>query len=284
MRLTRDYILNHIRETKYPLWALYIVQNYKRLPIMFFSGDNFTENDTPESKAEKGIERLQNALQELPSDAVLCIELKSCLKANQGGILGPFEFVNHDKGDDLATVPQTGQQFAGLIGYPTSPAGYVSEETLNAKLEGLRLDNERRVNQILLEHKEKDFEQKMQRERQELKELRKELNEEKKKYESNTGAAAETIVFALKKILGEFFPALKNATAAAPQNQLQGVNAVQQPVDDEPHDAKYKAIEELASRLYDNPEVNESDIRRIIAGMNGEQEAETVINQKSEAV
>lgn len=280
MRLTRDYILNHIRETKYPLWALYIVQNYKRLPIMFFSGDNFTDNDTPESKAEKGIERLQNALQELPSDAVLCIEIKSSRNANQGGILGPFEFINHDKGDELATVSQTGQQFAGLIGYPTSPAGYVSEETLNAKLEGLRLDNERRVNQILFEHKEKDFEQKMQRERQELKELRKELNEEKKKYESNTGAAAETIVFALKKILGEFFPVLKNATAAAPQNQLQGV---QQQVDDEPHDAKYLAIEELASRLYDNQDVNESDIRRMIASMNGEQVSETENQLKTEA-
>lgn len=269
MRLTRDYILNHIRETKYPLWALYIVQNYKRLPIMFFAGDNFTDADTPESKAEKGIERLQNALQELPSDAVLCIEIKSSQKANQGGILGPFEFVNHDKGEESATVPGTGQQFAGLVGYPTAPAGYVSEETLNGRLEALRVENEQKINNLIFKQREKDFEEKMQRERQELKELRKELNDEKKKYESNTGAAAETIVFALKKILGEFFPALKNATAAAPSNQLQGLNAAQPQTVDEPHDPKYKAIEELASRLYENPDIKESDIQRMIAGMDG---------------
>ena len=37
--LTRDYITNHIRQTKYPCWALFVVQNYKRIPLYFYNGD-----------------------------------------------------------------------------------------------------------------------------------------------------------------------------------------------------------------------------------------------------
>lgn len=264
MKLTRDYILKHIKETNFPLWALYVVQNYKRIPIMFFSGDNFTDSDTPESKAQKAIERLQNALQDLPGDAVLCIELKSSRTANQGGILGPFEFVNHDKGDEPApTFNGMAAQFPGLVGLPQAPAGYVSEETLNSKLEAVRVENQRQINDLIYQQRTKDFEEKMQRERAELKELRKELNDEKKKYESNTGAAAETIVFAIKKIIAEFFPALKATGQAttAPQLGEAGTAA-------EPADPKYKAVEELATQLYENPNIKESDIRRMLAGMN----------------
>lgn len=265
MKLTRDYILKHIKETQFPLWALYVVQNYKRIPIMFFSGDNFTDSDTPESKAQKAIERLQNALQELPGDAVLCIELKSSRTANQGGILGPFEFVNHDKGDEpAATFNGMVGQFPGLVGLPQAPAGYVSEETLNSKLEAVRVENQRQINDLIYQQRTKDFDEKIQRERAELKELRKELNDEKKKYESNTGAAAETIVFAIKKIIAEFFPALKTSGQAATAPQLGEASTAAE----EPADPKYKAVEELATQLYENPNIKESDIRRMLAGMN----------------
>lgn len=265
MKLYRDYIFKHIKETKFPMWALYVIQNYKRVPIMFFAGDNFTDNDTPESKAEKAVERLQTALQDLPADAVLCIELKSSRSANQGGILGPFEFINHDKGDEpVGGVNGMAAQFPGLIGMPPAPAGYVSEETLNGRLEMLRAENERKIQNIIHEQREQDFKEKVAREREELKQLRKELNEEKKKYESNTGAAAETLVFALKKIIAELFPGVAAAaTTAAPAAALEGTNEPErQP--EQVKDAKYLAVERLANSLYNNANLNEGDINRIL--------------------
>lgn len=285
MRLYKDYIINHIKETKFPIWYLYSVQGYKRVPIMFFMGDTFTEDETADSKVQKSIDRLESILQNLPADAVLCIELKSNARANQSTALGPFEFWNHEKNEEAAaaTVPALGGQFPGLVGLPAAPAGYVSEETLNGKLEALRVDNERKLNDLMYKYREKEFEEKMQREREELKQLRKELNDEKKKYESNTGAAAETLVFALKKIISEFFPALKRQAAAAPAAALQGVNQQQseEPTPD-PGDAKYKAVEELATRLYENPNIKESDIRGIIEHMS-QPAAQTVEPQKTEA-
>lgn len=241
---------------------------------MFFGGDNFTDSDTPESKAEKAVERLQNALQDLPGDAVLCIELKSSRNANQGGILGPFEFVNHDKNEEAATVSTAPAQFAGLMSYPAAPAGYVSEETLNGKLEAMRVENQRQINDLLYKQREREWNEKTERERQELKELRKELNDEKKKYESNTGAAAETLVFAIKKILAEFFPAFQ--AQAKPPAALEGTQA-----EAEASDPKYKAIERLANKLYENPDIKEADIQRMLDGMD---QAQTVTQKTEEEV
>lgn len=268
MKLYKDFIFKHIKDTKYPLWALYLVQNYRRVPLAFYNGDDFVEDEKIEGKTEKACIRLASTLQDFPADAVLSIDLKNAKTANGSGILGPFEFVNVSK-EDAQINAMPGSNFAnvpGLIGLPAAPAGYVSEETLNGKLEALRVENEKRINDIIFKQREKDFEEKMERERQELKDLRKELNDEKKKYESNTGAAAETLIFALKKIAAEFFPQLKQQ--AAPAAALQGVNTPkeQAPTVD-PTDGKYKAVEELATRLYDNPNIKESDIRDMLTRM-----------------
>lgn len=267
MKLFKDYIFKHIEETKFPLWGLWLVQGYKRVPIMFYSGDNFTDSDTPEDKAKKAIQRLTVALEDLPADALLSIELKSSKSANGSGIIGPFEFVNHSRDDEptAQTAPAFGQ-FPGLVGLPAAPAGYVSEETLNGRLEALRVQNERQINDLIFKQREADFKERMARERAELKELRRELNDEKKKYESNTGQAAETLVFAAKKILGELFPGLK-ATATAPATPAQ-LGAAEPAPEQPTHDPKYNAIERLANALYENPNINENDIQSIIDKIN----------------
>ena len=281
MKLYKDFIFKHIKDTKYPLWALYLVQNYRRIPLAFYNGDDFVEDEKTEGKTEKACIRLASTLQDFPADAVLSIDLKNAKTANGSGILGPFEFVNVSK-EDAQTTAVPGSNFAnvpGLIGLPAAPAGYVSEETLNGKLEALRVESEKRINDIIFKQREKDFEEKMERERQELKDLRKELNDEKKKYESNTGAAAETLIFALKKIAAEFFPQLKQQAAPA---ALQGVNQAPKeaaPTVD-PNDGKYKAVEELATRLYDNPKIKESDIRDMLNRMDAT--AANVEPQKAE--
>lgn len=257
--LTRDYIENHIRQTKYPCWALFVVQNYKRIPLYFYNGEDFEEGDTADSKAEKAVNRLQLILHDYPADARLSIDLKSSKGANgTQGTIGPLEFTNRDKGDELAT-PTAPQGFGGFGGFIQPPAGWVSEETLNGKLEAMKAENERLVNNILFKHKEDAFKEQCRRERRELEEMRKELQDERKKYESNTGAAAETLTLAIKKILGEVFPQLPfaQATPATPP-QLSGAQAQEQP-----NDPKYNAVEGLANALYSDPNLTEKDINEI---------------------
>ena len=257
--LTRDYITNHIRQTKYPCWALFVVQNYKRIPLYFYNGEDFEEGDTAEGKAEKAVARLASILRDYPADAHLSIDLKSSKGANGSqGTIGPLEFTNRDKGDELAT-PTAPQQGFGGFGFIQPPAGWVSEETLNGKLEAMKAENEQRVNEILFKHKEDAFKEQCRRERRELEEMRKELQDERKKYESNTGAAAETLVFAVKKILGELFPQLPFAQAApATPPQLSGA-----PAQEQPNDPKYSAVEVLANALYSDPNLTEKDVNEI---------------------
>ena len=256
--LTRDYITNHIRQTKYPCWALFVVQNYKRIPLYFYNGEDFEDGDTAEGKAEKAVTRLASILRDYPADAHLSIDLKSSKGANGSqGTIGPLEFTNRDK-DDAPTMPTAPQGFGGF-GFIQPPAGWVSEETLNGKLEAMKAENEQRVNEILFKHKEDAFKEQCRRERRELEEMRKELQDERKKYESNTGAAAETLVFAVKKILGELFPQLPFAQAAsAPPPQLSGA-----PAQEQPNDPKYSAVEVLANALYSDPNLTEKDVNEI---------------------
>ena len=212
-----------------------------------------------DSKAEKAVNRLQLILHDYPADARLSIDLKSSKGANgTQGTIGPLEFTNRDKGDELAT-PTAPQGFGGFGGFIQPPAGWVSEETLNGKLEAMKAENERLVNNILFKHKEDAFKEQCRRERRELEEMRKELQDERKKYESNTGAAAETLTLAIKKILGEVFPQLPfaQATPATPP-QLSGAQAQEQP-----NDPKYNAVEGLANALYSDPNLTEKDINEI---------------------
>ncbi len=257
--LTRDYITNHIRQTKYPCWALFVVQNYKRIPLYFYNGEDFEDGDTAEGKAEKAVTRLASILRDYPADAHLSIDLKSSKGANGSqGTIGPLEFTNRDK-DDTPTIPTAPQGFGGF-GFIQPPAGWVSEETLNGKLEAMKAENEQRVNEILFKHKEDAFREQCRRERRELEEMRKELQDERKKYESNTGAAAETLVFAVKKILGELFPQLPFAQATTPATppQLSGA-----PTQEQPNDPKYSAVEVLANALYSDPNLTEKDVNEI---------------------
>ena len=69
MRLTKDYIINHIRRTKYPLWSLYVIQNYKKIPIIYYVGDDFSDDDTIEAKIEKSIKKPRSTVSEYAPQA-----------------------------------------------------------------------------------------------------------------------------------------------------------------------------------------------------------------------
>lgn len=248
MTLNKDFIFKHIRETKYPLWALYVLQNYRRVPVMFYGGDDFKDDETIDGKIEKSINRLANALNDFPPEAVLCIELKNSKTANGSGVIGPFDFKNVSK-EQAENEPAQPSGF----GFINPPAGWVSEQYLNGKLEELKAENKRELGELILQQRTREFEERMEREKKELADLRKELNDEKKKYESNTGAAAETLAGAAKIIIGQLFPNLGIGPAQAPA-QLEGTNDNQLPEATQPTaDPKYKAVEEFAQFLYNYP-------------------------------
>lgn len=269
MRLTKDFIFKHIRDTKFPVWGLYLVQSYKRVPLAFYNGDDFAENDTPEAKAEKSCERLNSTLQDFPAEAVLSIDIKTSKNANGSGILGPFEFINVDK-DTAPEIQQQPSTFAGFGNFAQPPQGWVSEQVLNAKLDELRTENERRINELIFRQREKDFEERMSRERKELDELRRELRDEKKKYENGTGKVASTLAGAAKIVIGDLFPGLANFDNAETVAQLSGAQPQPQPQlqpSPEPHDEKYKAIEQLAEMLYNDSNVTTEQVSSLIEGI-----------------
>jgi hypothetical protein len=283
MRLNKDFIFKHIKDTKYPLWALYIVQNYRRIPLAFYNGDDFADEEKTEGKCEKSCIRLASTLQDFPPDAVLSIDLKNAKTANGSGILGPFEFVNMSKDDEPAAPSSPGAQFTGF-GFANPPAGWVSEQVLNAKLDELRTENERKINELIFKQREKDFEERMARERRELEELRKELKDEKKKYESTTGAAATTLAGAAKMVFGQLFPGLgiSQADAAA---QLAGAGNTELPEAEPaqtstPKGGKYAAIERLAGMLYTNDKITEAEVESLTQGI----EAHLKTEQKEKEV
>lgn len=259
MRFNRDYILKHIKETKFPIWNLYLIQNYNRVPIMYYNGDDFADSDSQEAKLEKSVKRLNSVLCEMPAGAVLSIDLKTAKNAGGQGVIGPIEFFNRTA-DESEVSNTSSANFSGF-GVLNPPAGWVHESTLNGKLEELRAENERRINEIMFKQREHDFKEQMQREREELKELRKELNEEKKKYDSNVGMAAETLGFAFKRILGEIFPQLP-FNGSAPQQQQAQLAGADEPDDDDAEEAtpKYIAVEKLAKLIYENPLVTDREV------------------------
>lgn len=277
MRLNKDFIFKHIRETKYPLWALYLVQNYRRVPLAFYNGDDFADDEKAEGKCEKSCIRLANTLQDFPPEAVLSIDLKNAKSANGSGILGPFEFVNMSKEDtETASTPQ--QQFAGF-GFANPPAGWVSEQVLQAKLDELRAENKREINELIFKQRVKDFEERVARERKELDELRRELRDEKKKYDSGTGKVAQSLAGAAKIVLGQMFPGLGidategAAELAGAQQQLPDCNQMAAPATPATQrDGKYLAIEKLANMLYASPDVTEEQIASLSAGIKTELE------------
>lgn len=277
MRLNKDFIFKHIKDTKYPLWALYLVQNYRRVPLAFYNGDDFTDDEKTEGKTEKSCIRLASTLEDFPADAVLSIDLKNAKTANGSGILGPFEFVNMSKEDaDNQQQQSAPAQFSGL-GFAQPPAGWVSEQVLNAKLDEMRAENERKINELIFKQRERDFEERMARERKELDELRRELRDEKKKYDSNTGKVAQTLAGAAKIVIGDLFPGLGiDKTEAAAQ--LAGANQPELPETAQPAqpspsataDPKYKAIERLAEMLYKSENVTEAQVTNLTKGIEAE--------------
>lgn len=251
MKLTKDYIISHIRETKYPLWALFSLQNYKRNPIMFYNGDDFTENETADGKVEKSTARLNAVLSNLPPGVLLSIDLKSGKYANGSNstTLGPFEFVNSDKEDIETTQPSPA---LGIV-----PPGYVPESALKGLEESLTRNFKTEMESLKLDFERKQRESEFARREKELDEREEELKEKKKEYDSSVAKATDVLFGVGKKIVSSFFMP-QGADDAAPQ-----LGAMQPQQPQTPPDAKADAVDDLAEFLYKNFTID--DIKKLKA-------------------
>ena len=254
MSFTRDYIINHIKSTKYPYWSLYVVRNYQRTHLCSYSGDDFAADESDEGKVAKSIQRLSDMLHSYPKGGRLSIDLRNSRSgANGTGIIGPLEFENITD-EEASSQPQ---QALGSIPWGAPPPGYVSESTLEGRLMKLEADNEKRINDMLFKQREKELEERIQREREELEKQKKELDDDRKKYESNTAMGAEALVMAFRKILTELFPGMMDTAAATSAAPALGEATAA------PADPRAMAANEIANMLYDNPKLEVKDLAAI---------------------
>lgn len=253
MSFTRNYVLNHIKKTKYPYWSLYVVRSYQRTHLCTYGGDDFAPDDGEEAKVAKSVRRLEDFLQSIPKGSRLSIDLRSVKSgANGTGIIGPLEFENVSD-EEAQSQPQS----LGGVSWGAPPPGYVSESMLEGRLAKMEAENEKKMNALIFKQQQQDFATQMQREREEVERLKKEVEDDRKKYNSNTAMGAEALVMAFKKILGELAPGLGISAdnAAAPATL-----GAPQPA---PVDPRATAVNEIANMLYDNPKLQVNDINAI---------------------
>ena len=252
MKLTKDAIFQHLRQTGYPLWTLCVLQNYRRLHIMSYNGDDFSDDEKPAAKIEKSLSRLQTILETFPPEMLFTIELKNSKTANGNGVIGPLEFVNNN-----GTMEEPAAIGAMPAQLGTVPPGFVSEQYLNGKIEELKAENQKAINDLVFKYREEQFLDHMKRKEQELADLEKEMKDEKKKYESQVGKWADTLGTALQGIITKFVPALQQQPAA-----LGSAEQSQPATEQQATDPKYKAVEQFANELYNH--ASESEINEII--------------------
>ena len=61
MLLTKEIIYDRIKDSGYPFWSLYLQQGFKNQShIMTYTGNDFEDEDSDETKIQKSIARLDN--------------------------------------------------------------------------------------------------------------------------------------------------------------------------------------------------------------------------------
>lgn len=230
----KELIFERIRESGFPFWSLGLCQGFKNVAnVQQYWGANFDENDTPETQIKKSIETLENVITPFPVDSVFVIEIMNSKNANGSGRLGPFQF---------SKAPSAPAQQTTLQGIPD---GYVPQSMLKGIEESLQKQFDARFEQLKTETERRQREADFKRREAELDERERQLKELEKGYKSDVAKTADVLLAAGKAIVQYFIPGLQENAAAAP-SALHGVN------EEQPQDAKSKAIDDLAEYLYNN--------------------------------
>lgn len=247
---TTEFIYDRIKDSGYPCWALGMSTGFRNVSnVMSYYGNDWTDEDSDETKVDKSINRLAATIASCPSDAVFIIEIKAARNATGSGILGPFQFTNSQPSEpsepekqqqptQQPTQPPTvSQQFSNL-GYV--PDGYIPKTMLDGLEERMQqrynadlsaLEQKMRAEQI-----ERDFNAKIER----LKERENELKDKEKEYNSTVAKAAD-VLLEVGKRLGAY---LLGGSQSAPTPPT--------PLSGQPSDERAEAIEDVADYLYSN--------------------------------
>lgn len=242
MILTKEIIYDRIKDSGYPFWSLFLQQGFKNQShIMTYTGNDFEENDSDETKIQKSISRLDNIVTSIPN-ATYIIEIKNSKTANGNGVIGPFQFSNVVKEETPV------QQSTALSGIQ------VSDSYLKGIEERLTNEFNLKLETFKAEEKQKQYLKELEKREEDLKAKEKELSELKKGYESSVAKTADILVLAGQKIAMHLIPNLMPGGVENPEIQLSGN---QQPESNEseeeqPTDEKADAVNELAEYLYKN--------------------------------
>lgn len=240
MLLTKEIIYDRIKDSGYPFWSLFLQQGFKNQShIMTYTGNDFEENDSDETKIQKSIARLDNIVASIPN-ATYIIEIKNSKTANGNGIIGPFQFSNAVKEEQ-----QPAQQ--------TTLSGIqVSDSYLKGIEERLTNEFNLKLETFKAEEKQKQYLKELEKREEDLKAKEKELAELKKGYESSVAKTADILVLAGQKIAMNLFPNLMPG-GENPEIQLSGNQAENNESEEEQQpDEKADAVNELAEYLYKN--------------------------------
>lgn len=245
MILQKELIFDRIKDSGYYFWTLFLQQGFKNTShLMTYTGNDFEESDTHETKIEKSINRLKAIVDSFPPDAVFVIEIKNSKNANGSGIIGQLQFSNAQQAQIGANAqPQTTM----LNGIPESYLKGV-EDRLQKEFQ-ISFENWK------AEERKKQIEREFERREAEIAEKEKNLKELQKGYESGVAKTADVLVEAAKKIINYFMPEISSKKQAS-ANVLSGT---QQTTKEDIKDVKADKVDEYAAYLYNNFSVNEID-------------------------
>ena len=268
MLLTKEIVYERIKDSGYPFWTLYLQQGFKNTShLMTYTGNDFEENDSDETKLQKSIARLDNIVNSI-ADATFVIEIKNSKTANGNGIIGPLQFSNSVKKEEVTPV---------LSGVPA-----ISESYLKGIEDRISREFNQKFETWKAEEKQKQYEKELEKREEELKEKEKELDDLKKGYESGVAKTADILLEAGKRIAMYFVPDLQKT--ATPEIQLSG--NTQQSDNEQFQDEKATVINEFAEYLYNGyskDQIKElfNNIKNYNNGLDEENNAETDYTSES---
>lgn len=248
MLLTKEIIYDRIKDSGYPFWSLYLQQGFKNTShLMTYTGNDFEDEDSTETKLEKSVTRLDNIVTSIPN-ATFIIEIKNAKTANGNGIIGPLQFSN--------TI-RTEEPTPGLPASSAASAlGTVQIQDYDSLKKQLENEFELKIENFKQKQKQEKIQEDLERKQQELEEKEKELKDLKKGYESGVAKTADILVEAAKRIALNFFPDFVSNSEAnniqlsgnQQQQQQQQESEEEENLDEE----KAAVVNQFAEYLYKN--------------------------------
>lgn len=245
--MNKTELFQYIKNVGYPYWELFIIDGFKANRIRNYKLEDIEADASPEEKLNASVNALEITLSTFAPTVKFKITLKNSETANGSGICGPVEFINQ-AGEAIVSTQPGG--FSGLGGLPDlgkiNALGYISKSEYDAKLEAMKVANDRAIMEMELRIKEDNLKREYDKKRDDL---RKEIEEYRKAREdsqSSINKMVEVVKLAAPPILSQLFGIDFGALSGAPAANTQQAGEV------EVKDAKYIEVERLATELYDS--------------------------------